>query len=384
MDLKRLAYQTEDANKEWAENISDFIYHHPELGDTEYESSAYLVKCLEELGFTCTYPYMGLPTAFRAEFGEEEGPVIGFMAEYDALRGYGPGHDELAHACGHNWIAASTLAAAAALKGTKEHWKGKIVVFGTPAEENFGRKCDMAAAGVFDGLTACFEMHLDQTNCVENTALAMTDFIFEFEGKAAHAAGHPAAGINALDGCNLTIAGINALRQHLEPDVRIHYVYVDGGKSPNVVPEHASLAVYVRAGQKDYLEEVIEKVLNCGRGAALMTGAKFSYQRADNTFYDIKHYPELDAFMVANLAELGITDLAKGDIYHSGSTDVGNVTYHCPTCYAHLSLGAVTGAGCHEEEFLKYVNSAESNRLLHIGAKAMAATALDVIENGGF
>ncbi len=383
MNLKKLAYEAEDANREWSEGISDFIYHHPELGDEEYESSAYLVKCLEEMGFCCTYPYLGMSTAFRAEFGEDEGPVIGFMAEYDALRGYGVNHDELAHACGHNWIAASTLAAAAALKATKEHWKGKIVVFGTPAEENYGRKCDMAEVGVFDELTACFEMHLDSINCVDNTALAMTDFIFEFAGKAAHAAGHPAAGINALDGCNLTIAGINALRQHLEPDVRIHYVYLDGGMSPNVVPEHASLALYVRAGQKDYLEEVIEKVINCGRGAELMTGAKFTYQRAKNTFYDIKHYPELDAMMVANLAELGVTDLTRGDIYHSGSTDVGNVTYHCPTCYTHLSLGAVTDAGGHEEEFLKYVNSAESNRLLHIGAKAMAATALDVINKGG-
>ena len=156
---------------------------------------------------------MGMPTAFRAEYGDEEGPVIGFMAEYDALCGYGANHDELAHACGHNWIAASTLAAAAALKGTKDYWKGKIVVLGTPAEENFGCKCDMAAAGVFDDLTACFEMHLDTANCVEYAALAMTDFIFEFHGKAAHAEGHPAAGINALDGCNLTVAAQNGTLQ---------------------------------------------------------------------------------------------------------------------------------------------------------------------------
>lgn len=383
LDLREKLFQIEDNTASLGENISDYIFNHPELGDAEFESSKYLVEVLREQGFEVEYPYMGLATAFRAEYGDAEGPKVCFMAEYDALLGYGENHDEMAHACGHNWIAASSVMAAVALKGVKEHFKGKIVVIGTPAEENFGRKVDMAAAGVFDEFDACFEMHLDTHNCIDTKALAMTDFVFEFDGKAAHAAGHPADGINALDGCNLTIAGINALRQHLEPDVRIHYVYMDGGKSPNVVPEHASLAVYVRAGQKDYLEEVIEKVLNCGRGAELMTGAKFSYTRAQNTFYDIKHDKQLDELMESHLRDLGITEFLAGDIYHSGSTDVGNVTYHCPVCYVHLGLGAVTSAGCHEEAILPHVNSAESNRLLHIAAKAMAATALDVISKGG-
>lgn len=383
MDLRAKLFEIEDKKARLGEEISDYIFNHPEIGDAEYASSKYLVKVLREQGFEVEYPYMGFATAFRAEYGDGDGPKVCFMAEYDALRGYGESHDEMAHACGHNWIAASSVMAAVTLKGVKEHFKGKIVVIGTPAEENFGRKVDMAAAGVFDDFDACFEMHLDTYNCLDTKALAMTDFIFEFDGKAAHAAGRPAEGINALDGCNLTIAGINALRQHLEPDVRIHYVYVDGGKSPNVVPEHASLAVYVRAGQKDYLEEVIEKVLNCGRGAELMTGAKFSYTRAQNTFYDIKHNEALDDLMRKNLADLGIQEFIPGDIYHSGSTDVGNVTYHCPVCYVHLGLSAVTNAGCHEEAFLPHVNSAESNRLLHIAAKAMALTALDVILQGG-
>lgn len=383
MDLREKLFRIEDKIAPLGEEISAYIFNHPEIGDKEYLSCEYLQQVLRQQGFRMQYSYMGFPTAFRAEYGDEDGPKVCFMAEYDALLGYGKNHDEVAHACGHNWIAASSLAAAIALKGMKEHFHGKIVVIGTPAEENFGRKVDMAAAGVFDEFDACFEMHLDTVNCIDTKALAMTDFIFEFDGKASHAAGHPADGINALDGCNLTIAGINALRQHLESDVRIHYVYVDGGKSPNVVPEHASLAVYVRAGQKDYLEEVIEKVLNCGRGAELMTGAKFRYTRAQNTFYDIKHNETLDALMEGHLRDLGITDFVPGDIYHSGSTDVGNVTYHCPVCYVHLGLGAVTSAGCHEEAILPHVNSAESNRLLHIGAKAMAATALDVLLQGG-
>lgn len=378
-ELKKLAWQGEAEQAEWFEEICDYIFRHPEIGNEEYQSSAYLAGQMKKLGFEVTYPYLGLETAFRCEYGDEEGPVIGFLAEYDALKGYGPNHDEMAHACGHNWIAASTFAACAALKSIKSHWKGKIVYIGTPAEENFGRKVDMAQMGAFDDMTAVFQMHLNHDTVVDTVSLAMTDFIFEFKGVAAHASSHPQRGINALDACTLTMAGINALRQHLESDVRIHAVITDGGKSPNVVPEHAAMAVYVRAGQKDDLEAVIEKVINCARGAELMTGAGFSYKRAQNTYYDIKPYPELSEKMKVNLAALGITDWIPGDRYHSGSTDIGNVSYSCPTCYCTIGTGHISPASVHEEEYLRIVNSPEGYRLLHIAARAMAATALDVI-----
>ena len=378
-ELKEMAWQGEDAGAAWFEEISDYIFNHPEIGDEEYLSSAYLAGEMEKLGFKVTCPYMGLKTAFRCEYGDEEGPAIGFLAEYDALRGYGSDHNEMAHACGHNWIAASTFAACAALKSMKTEWKGKIVYIGTPAEESYGRKVDLAEMGVFDDLAAVFQMHLAHDTVVDTVALAMTDFIFNFEGVAAHASSHPQKGINALDACTLTMAGINALRQHLESDVRIHAIITDGGKSPNIVPEHARMAVYVRAGQKDYLEEVIEKVINCARGAELMTGARFSYTRAENTFHDIKPAPELAARMKANLKALGISGWIPGDRYHSGSTDIGNVSYRCPTCYCTIGTGHISGADCHEDAYLKVVNSEGSYRLLHIAAKAMAATALDVI-----
>lgn len=362
-----------------AEAVSKFIFIHPERGDQEYISSRYLVEEMRKLGFKVTYPYMGIETAFRCELGEEDGPAVGFLAEYDALPGYGPNHDEMAHACGHNWIAASTYAACAALAEIKDQFHGKIVYIGTPAEENIGRKVDMAEKGAFDDLTAVFQMHLNHENSVDTVTLAMTDFIFEFKGAAAHASSNPQSGINALEACNLTMAGINALRQHLEPDVRIHYSVVNGGMAPNIVPEYASMAVYVRAGQKDYLEKVIEKVINCGKGAALMTGAEFSFTRAQNTYYDIKRDERLNAIMKEQLKELGITDLAEGDRYHSGSSDIGNVSYACPTCYCTLGTGHLTPANVHEEEYLNIVDSEGAYELLHIAAKAMAGAALQVM-----
>lgn len=377
--LKDQLWKSEDAIASKAEAISRCIFMHPEDGDQEYFSSKYLTEEIKKLGFKVTYPYMGIETAFRCELGDEDGPAVGFLAEYDALPGYGPNHDEMAHACGHNWIAASTFAACAALAGIKDQFHGKIVYIGTPAEETVGRKVDMADKGAFDDLAAVFQMHLNSNTVVNTVSLAMTDFLFEFQGVAAHASSNAQNGVNALEACNLTMAGINALRQHLEPDVRIHYTVKNGGGAPNVVPEYASMAVYVRAGQKDYLETVIEKVLNCARGAELMTGAKFSYKRAQNTYYDIKQNKKLNELAKAQLMDLGITEFAEGDRYHSGSSDIGNVSYACPTCYCEIGTSHVSKANVHEEEYLNVVDSDEAHRLLHIAAKAMAGAALEVM-----
>lgn len=361
-----------------AEQVSTCIFKHPEKGDQEYFSSKYLTDEMAKLGFKVTYPYMGMETAFRCELGEEDGPAVGFLAEYDALPGYGENHDEMAHACGHNWIAASTFAACAALAKIKDQFHGKIVYIGTPAEETMGRKVDMAKNGAFDDLKAVFQMHLNHETMVNTVTLAMVDFLFEFKGAAAHAASNPQNGINALEACNLTMAGINALRQHLEPDVRVHYVIKNGGGAPNIVPEYASMEIYVRAGQKDYLETVIEKVLNCARGAELMTGAKFSYKRAQNTYYDIKKNEKLNEMMKEKLTVLGITDFEDGNLYHTGSSDIGNVSYVCPTCYCELGTGGFSDATLHEEAYLKIADSKKAHELLHIAAKAMAEGALEV------
>lgn len=379
--LKELLWQAENEIAAQAEQVSKCIFMHPEKGDQEYFSSKYLTDEIAKLGFKVTYPYLGIETAFRCELGDEDGPAVGFLAEYDALPGYGKNHDEMAHACGHNWIAASTFAACAALAKIKDQFHGKIVYIGTPAEETVGRKVDLAKGGAFDDLTAVFQMHLSHKTSVDTVALAMTDFVFEFKGVAAHASSHPQNGISALEACNLTMAGINSLRQYVESDVRIHYSVTNGGGAPNVVPEYASMSVYVRAGQKDYLEEVIERVLNCGRGAALMTGAQFSFQRAQNTYYDIKRNEKLNTIMKEHLEELGIpkAEMTQGDRYHSGSSDIGNVSYACPTCYCEIGMFRVTDASPHEEDFLNQVDSDEAHRLLHIAAKAMAGAALEVM-----
>ncbi len=378
-DIKKAVCQAEDNISGWAEEISDYLFNNPELSDEEFNSSAYLVERLRGAGFKVTYPYLGIKTAFRAEYGNGDGRTVAFPAEYDALPGYGADHNQPAHACGHNWIAGSTLAAARALADTSHLFNGNIVVFGTPSEEKSGSKVTFAECGAFNGIDAVLQMHLGRVNCVDTTAMAMTDYVFEFYGKEAHAAKEPENGINALDACHLVLAGINAMRQQFGAGVKIHEIITNGGQTPNIIPGYASMWIFVRAVDKELLERAAERVVNIGKGASLMTGAEFVFKRAENTFYDIKRDENLNSLMKANLAGLGITVLEEGDKYHCESTDIGNVSYVCPTCYTTLSTAHLSDAGVHEQGFIEVAGSKGAKKLMHIAAKAMAMTALDVM-----
>lgn len=381
-NIKQRSYEIEDELSKEIEAVSDFIFNNPELGDEEYISSKYLVDKMKEYGFNTVYPYCNLDTAFRAELGDESGPTIAFLAEYDALPGYGE-NKEPAHACGHNWIAASTLGACIVLSKLKENFKGKIVLIGTPAEESTGGKCDLVKAGAFDDIDVCYQMHIESFNNVNCKALAMDSLEFSFEGVAAHAASHPHMGVNALDAVQLTFAGINALRQHVTPDVRIHGIVSNGGDAPNIVPEKAACKFYIRASERSYLNELTEKVINCAKGAELMTGAKLSYRYFENSFDNIINNKVLQDITKKNLVQVGITDILEGKEGPVGSTDIGNVSQVCPTMYTEIALDINPMVYVHEEAFLNYANSKEAYDKLHKSVKAMVGCALEIYLQDG-
>lgn len=358
--------------------ISSFIFSHPELGDCEFKASAYLVKLLVKNGFRVRYPYEGLQTAFRAEYGNPDGVKVAFLAEYDALPGYGP-KKQPAHACGHNWIAASAVGAALILSRMKELSGGCVVVIGTPAEETAGRKIDLLKAGAFDDIDVVFQMHLAETTSLNTTALAIDPWMFEFFGKASHAAASPFNGINALDAVNLTFTGIGALRQQLRPDARVHGIISNGGKTPNIIPSYAACKFYVRAADRAYLDEVSKKVKNCAKGAALMTGAKVKISQFENSFDDLQINPTLRELMKENLTQCGIDDFCS-EPHITGSTDIGNVSRRVPTFYGNIGVGNGT-AGAHEEAFLKFVNSEEAHGKLLKVAEAFALSACEIFRN---
>lgn len=345
------------------DDIMDYIFNHPELGNEEFESSAFLVEKLREWGFQVTYPYGPLKTSFRAEYKKGEGAHIAFLPEYDALYGYGDQHDQKAHACGHHFIAASTLGACRVLMDLDI--EGTIVCIGTPAEETTGGKVDLVKFGAFDDIDAAFQLHLGKKTNLNVTTLAMDSLEFNYYGKAAHAAAYPHLGVNALDGVHLLFDGINCLRQQLQSDVRIHGNVTDGGQAINTIPAFAQARYYIRSAHRSYLNEVLEKVKNCGKGAALMCGAQLEIKNFENSYDELHNVMSLQKEMATSLQTYGFTNIIYGEEESSGSSDIGNVSQVCPTMYGEVAIWEGCEAGAHEESFIIASSSKKAHDTLH-------------------
>lgn len=377
MNIKEKLYNNIENLKNEIENISEFVFEHAELGNEEYISSAYLVQKLKEYGFQVTYPYLDIPTAFRAEYKKGDGLKITFLPEYDALPGYGETKDKNAHACGHNWIAATTLGAAIGLATLDENFNGTIVVIGTPAEETVGGKCELADKGAFSDIDAVIQMHLGAENNINVLTLAMDSIEFNFSGVASHAAAYPEKGVNALDAVNLMFAGVNALRQHMKADARVAGIITEGGMACNIVPDKASCRYYIRSKERTYLKELTQKIINCARGAALMTGAELEYHNFENSYDNLIYNESLRNLLKTNLEDLGVSNFVD-DFEASGSSDIGNISQVCPTVYCEIDTGAYPKVFAHHETFLDYVHEENARTTLDIATKAMAYTALQI------
>lgn len=377
-ELKLSVIETEKKYRREFEEISDFIFKNPELSGVERASSKYLAEVMNHHGFKVEFPYPDMETAFIAEYGDEDGPVIAFLAEYDALPGYDTPSGN-GHACGHNWIASTMAGCAIVLSKLKENFKGKILLIGTPAEETYGAKVDMVKKGTFDKVDVIFQSHLESETVIDTAALAMSSIQFEFTGRASHAASFPEEGINALDAVQLTFMGINSLRQHVKSDVRIHGIITDGGMATNIIPARGVCQITMRSSDKKYLKHVVSRVIDCAKGAAMITGAGVEYHNFENTFDDLLNVPYLMEIMKRNLIEAGITKFSsQEDAPPPGSTDIGNVSYVCPTMYVEVDVEADKAMKSHEAEALDYVNSEYAYKKMTQIINATVCSALEL------
>jgi amidohydrolase len=254
--------------------VSHALHADPEVAFQEHRSSKRLADALEQAGFDLERGVGGLPTAFRAELrGEQPGPTIAILAEYDAL-------PDVGHGCGHNIIATSALGAGLALARTAENFAGRVLVIGTPAEEGGGGKIILAEAGVFEDVDAAIMMHPSTRTIVLRGSLASSRVEINFRGKAAHAAGSPDKGINALEAMIQTFVGINGWRLHMRPDARVHGIITHGGDAVNIIPSRASAQFSVRAKDRAYQRELVGMVRQTAEGAATLTGARLEWSES--------------------------------------------------------------------------------------------------------
>lgn len=278
-----------DENETAMIKTADFIFRHPEAAFQEQQSSRCLAQFLEAQGFTITRNTAGLETAFTASWGSGR-PVIGFLAEYDALPALGQEPvcthtpvGTVGHGCGHNLLGIGAAAAACALKADMEQKgiSGTLRVYGCPAEEIMAGKIIMNKEGVFDDLDAAVTWHPFDLNRVSNDIWLSQDVRnYKFYGVSAHAARFPELGRSALDAAELMNVGVNYLREHVTSDVRMHYSYTSPPQPTNVVPDYAELNYFIRSSKRKRTDDVVARVDDCARGAALMTGTRVEIELA--------------------------------------------------------------------------------------------------------
>jgi amidohydrolase len=371
--LKLKAKDSVESQRQQLIQLSLNIHDNPELGFKEQKASAWLVGYLEDNGFHVERGITGLPTAFRATYGQGS-PRVGLIAEYDAL-------PEMGHGCGHNIIGAAAVAAGVASKHIIDQLGGGVVVLGTPGEEGFGGKIDMVKAGAFKGIDVAMIVHPDTRNMPTEDALAACTLEVDFFGRPAHAAAQPHKGINALDAMILAFTSINSLRQHIRGDARIHGIITDGGEAPNIVPAHSAAVFLVRALDDDYLAELKDKVLKCFTGASVATGARLEYRWRDRTYAPMKNNMTLAGLFKQNLESLGRDVEAFDPRFGLGSTDMGNVSQVVPSIHGMIAI-APPGVLLHTPEFAAAAASEAGHQGLLDAAKGMAMTVADILQPG--
>lgn len=400
--------------------ISDAIWSYAELGLQEFKSSKLLADTLEQAGFTVERGLAGMPTCFVATYGSGK-PVIGILGEFDALpmlsqKGRVPTQDPMAdgapgHGCGHNAMCTASAAAAIAVKQAMQKFgfQGTIKVFGSPAEETLISRPYMVRAGLFKDVDAVIDNHSGSGfgTSYGTDGDAMFSTIFSFKGRTSHGAS-PWTARSALDAVDIMNVATNFLREHLFYTYRMHYVITEGGEAPNVVPDRASVWYYVR-NSDDRLEDMYERVINCAKAGALATGTELTaircltavHQRHGNKAaaelfqknIDLVGMPswteEEQAFAKALQKTLGakeqgmpakVGELREPDrvFVGGGSSDVGDVTLVAPTATIRFP-GQVPGAISHHWSAVACNYGSTAWKGLNAGAKAMAASAIDLM-----
>ncbi|MDQ3128365.1 MAG: M20 family metallopeptidase [Chloroflexota bacterium] len=359
-----------DAARDEIIDLSRRIHAHPEPAFEEHLATTWIAEALRRHGFAVEHPAGTLPTAIRASLAggrAGEGPRIAILAEFDALPGLG-------HGCGHNTMAASGVGAAIALASIAAELPGEIVFFGTPAEERGSGKQVMIEDGLFAGIDAALMFHPCDRNHVESHPLASEDVDVVFHGLQAHAAADPWKGRNALDAMILLFSSVGLWRQQLRTDARVHGIIQEGGTAANIIPDRTRAWFMLRSPDQPYYDEMKTRFRALVESAALATGTT-----ADVTFsggaLTMHANTTLEARWVANAEAYGIVD--EGPDPNSGSTDMANVSWICPTIHPELAI-APEGTPGHSILFRDAAATPAADATTLLAATLVAQTAYEL------
>ncbi|MGY5856438.1 MAG: amidohydrolase [Candidatus Thorarchaeota archaeon] len=437
--MKKDAWDWISDNEKKIIEASVKVWELAELGLVEEKSAKYLTNILEEHGFTIEMGVAGMPTAFVATYGKGD-PTIGFMGEYDALPGLSqkpvPYQDPIeegapGHGCGHNIHGVTGVMSAIATKTMMEKHglKGTLKFFGTPAEETYSGKVFMVRAGCFDGVDVVFSHHPGRFNVAGlGSSLAMNSAKFHFYGTTAHSAATPYVGRSALDAIELMNVGVNFMREHVVQEARLHYVIESGGMQPNVVPDYARSWYYVRAPEREQVDQIYEWVLKIAEGAALMTQTELKVEFIEGLSNELPS-KGMSELVIANMREIGAPEytdeemkfakeMAKSvtkemkseqlraskrpgweklveddvqidreihdpwdeEIVWPGSTDTGDVSWIAPTMEFQTATVTLAAAG-HDWQFTACCGMGIGHKSLIFATKVMTGSVVELLTN---
>ena len=356
-------------------SIVKTLYDNPEIGLQEFETSKFLSKVIQDLGFDVTYPYV-LDTGFMGKYvSKKKGPKIAFLCEYDAL-------PEVGHGCGHNLISAISIAGACALKEVIDDIGGEIYLMGTPAEENFGGKIEFVKGNAFKDIDLALMLHPGTSNRIGSKTLALMPIKFEFFGKNSHGC-NPYEAKNSLDAAVLTYNGISMLRQYALPNTFIHGIIKDGGKEANVIPAYSSMEFYFRNPKMSYVKELVDRAIKIAEGASLQTGTTLK-----TSIYECPYDDKLIIYTLCNklkeaYQELDLCDILDVNEIPGGSSDVGAVSYVCPTLEGSIKIAGKEVLG-HSVEMALATISEQGTQAIIDGGISLAKIAYEYITNENF
>lgn len=441
-DAKKAALAAIDEKKELVAEVADAIWDYAELSMQEVKSAALFVKVLKAEGFQVEEGICGIPTAFSASFGSG-GPVIGLLAEYDALSGLSQAAGSTAyhelvkggsgHGCGHNLLGAGAMAAAIGLKHylTQTGRSGTVILYGCPGEEGVASKAYMAREGLWYGLDAALTWHPgDSSEVTTGSTNSCIQMIYTFHGLASQASTAPERGRSALDAVELMNVGVQFLREHMPRDARVHYSILDaGGVSPNVVQHQASVLYMIRSNFVKDCMALHQRVDKIAQGAALMTDTTIERRFVDGLSDTVCNHA-LEKVLYDNFSQLGVPPctaeehafmealsatyegrdvpggvgaendpafaekvkamqtghfndflmpLYQGPAFNAGSTDVGDVSYQCPTAQIHVAVWP-NHVPCHSWQVVSCNKTPMAHKATVHAGKVLCAAAIDLLE----
>lgn len=441
-DAKKAALAAIDEKKELVAEVADAIWDYAELSMQEVKSAALFVKVLKAEGFQVEEGICGIPTAFSASFGSG-GPVIGLLVEYDALSGLSQAAGSAAyhelvkggsgHGCGHNLLGAGAMAAAIGLKHylTQTGKSGTVILYGCPGEEGVASKAYMAREGLWYGLDAALTWHPgDSSEVTTGSTNSCIQMIYTFHGLASQASTAPERGRSALDAVELMNVGVQFLREHMPRDARVHYSILDaGGVSPNVVQHQASVLYMIRSNFVKDCMALHQRVDKIAQGAALMTDTTIERRFVDGLSDTVCNHA-LEQVLYDNFSQLGVPPctaeehafmealsatyegrdvpggvgaendpafaekvkamqtghfndflmpLYQGPAFNAGSTDVGDVSYQCPTAQIHVAVWP-NHVPCHSWQVVSCNKTPMAHKATVHAGKVLCAAAIDLLE----